>query len=106
MQVQIRVKGHLDLFWQGWFEGLQITHLEDGTSLLIGTLRDQAALYGVLWKIRDQGIALLTLTSSPVEGMPEVLSTCGKDHQTNSKMTEKGDIDIWRRMLLPDSGMW
>jgi hypothetical protein len=65
MRVQIKVKGHLALFWQEWFEGLQITHLEDGTSLLTGTLPDQAALYGVLWKLRDQSIALLAFKSSP-----------------------------------------
>jgi hypothetical protein len=64
MQVQINVKGHLDLFWQEWLEELQITHLENGTSLLTGPLQDQAALYGVLWKLRDQGIALLALKSS------------------------------------------
>jgi hypothetical protein len=44
MHVQISVKGHLALCWQEWFEGLQITHLENGTSLLTGTLQDQAAL--------------------------------------------------------------
>lgn len=65
MRVQIKVKGHLALFWQEWFEGLQITHLDDGTSLLIGTLRDQAALYGVLWKLRDQGIDLIAFKTSP-----------------------------------------
>ena len=65
MRVQINVKGHLALFWQEWFEGLQIAHLEDGTSLLTGTLQVQAALYGVLWKFREQGIALLALKSSP-----------------------------------------
>ena len=65
MRVQIKVKGHLALFWQEWFEGLQITHLDDGTSLLIGTLQDQAALYGVLWKLRDQGIALVAFKTSP-----------------------------------------
>lgn len=64
MQVQINVKGHLDLFWQEWLEGLQIAHLENGTSLLTGILQDQAALYGVLWKLRDQGIALLAFKSS------------------------------------------
>ena len=64
MRVQINVKGHLALFWQEWFEGLQITHLEDGTSLLTGSLQDQAALYGVLWKLREQGIALLAFKSS------------------------------------------
>lgn len=64
MHVEISVKGHLALRWQEWFGGLQIEHLEDGTSLLSGTLPDQSALYGVLWQLRDQGIALLAFTSS------------------------------------------
>lgn len=74
MQVQIRVKGHLDLYWQEWLEGLQITHLENGTSLLTGILKDQAALYGVLWKIREQGSALLALMSSPIEQREQVVT--------------------------------
>jgi hypothetical protein len=66
MQVQISVKGHLGFYWQEWFDGLSITHLENGTSLLSGILSDQAALYAVLWRIREQGIALLALNSSPL----------------------------------------
>ena len=52
MQCRIRVKEHLDISWQEWFEGLQITHEEEGTTLICGSLQDQAALYGVLLKIR------------------------------------------------------
>jgi hypothetical protein len=61
MRYVIRVKGHLDHFWQEWFENLSITHLKDGTSLLSGPIEDQAALYGILLKMRDLGLTLLSL---------------------------------------------
>ena len=61
MNCRIRVQGHLDCSWQEWFEGLQITCEEAGTTLCAGPLRDQAALYGVLLKIRHLNLALLSL---------------------------------------------
>lgn len=67
MRYQIRVKGHLDPDWQEWFEGLQITHEDAGTSLLSGSLQDQAALYGVLLKIIRLNLMLLSLESSETE---------------------------------------
>lgn len=73
MQCRIRVKEHLDGSWQDWFEGLQITHEQTGTTLFSGSLRDQAALYGVLLKIRQLGLSLLWLdsdASSGSEAMP------------------------------------
>jgi hypothetical protein len=57
----IRVNGHLDPFWQEWFDYLSITHEQDGTTLLSGPIHDQAALYGVLLKLRDLGLTLLSL---------------------------------------------
>jgi hypothetical protein len=59
--VSIRVKGHLDLSWQEWLEGLQIEHLPDGTSRLSGTLTDQPALSGLLTKLSRMSLALLSL---------------------------------------------
>jgi hypothetical protein len=64
MRYVIRVKGHLDTFWQVWFENLSITHERDGTTLLSGQIRDQAALYGILCKMRDLGLTLLSLEAS------------------------------------------
>ena len=61
MRYSIRIKGHLDPCWQDWFEGLTIVHEDEGTSRLTGSLRDQAALYGVLAKIRALGLTLLAL---------------------------------------------
>ena len=55
----IRVQGHLDQARSGWFDGLTITHTADGDSILSGPIADQAALHGVLLKIRDMGLSLL-----------------------------------------------
>ncbi len=55
----IRVKGHLDQERSGWFDGLAITHTTNGETLLAGPIVDQAALHGVLAKIRDLGLSLL-----------------------------------------------
>ena len=58
MVYQIKVKGHLVPHWTDWFEGLTIT-LEDGNTLLTGPVIDQAALHGLLKKVRDLGMPLL-----------------------------------------------
>jgi hypothetical protein len=58
---QIRVKGHLGHEWTDWFEGLTITLEEDGNTLLTGPVVDQAALHGLLKKVRDLGMPLLSV---------------------------------------------
>ncbi len=58
---QIRIKGHLGPQWTDWFEGLAITLEEDGDTLLTGPIVDQAALYGLLRKVRDLGIPLVSV---------------------------------------------
>lgn len=58
---QIVVKGHLDSEWSDWFEGLTIALLDNGETILSGPVVDQAALHGVLIKIRDLGLPLLSL---------------------------------------------
>ena len=60
---QIRIKGHLSEQWMDWFEGLTITLEENGNSLLTGQVIDQAALHGILKKIRDLGMPLISLNS-------------------------------------------
>ena len=59
----IRLKGHLGSHWSAWFENLTITNEPNGESLLCGRLADQAALHGVLIKIRDLGLPLLAVTT-------------------------------------------
>ena len=62
---EIRLKGHLDDRWADWFGGLTITLEEDGNTLLTGPVIDQAALHGLLKKVRDLGMPLISV--SPVE---------------------------------------
>jgi hypothetical protein len=61
MFYQIRVKGHLGHEWTDWLEGFAITLEEDGDTLLTGPIVDQAALYGLLRKVRDLGIPLVSV---------------------------------------------
>ncbi len=58
---QIRIKGHLGPHWADWFEGLTLTLEATGETLLTGPVIDQAALYGVLRKVRDVGLPLLSV---------------------------------------------
>lgn len=60
---EIRIKGHLETRWTEWFDGLVITLEEDGNTLLSGAVADQAALHGLLKKVRDIGLPLLTVSS-------------------------------------------
>jgi hypothetical protein len=59
---EIRVAGHLDSRWAAWFDGLSLTHHSDGTTILRGAVVDQAALHGLLQKVRDTGLPLLSVT--------------------------------------------
>lgn len=60
---EIRVKGHLDGHWSEWFDGLVISNLENGEAMLSGEIVDQAALHGVLVKVRDLNLPLVSVTS-------------------------------------------
>jgi len=68
----IRVKGHLDPSWSAWFDDLTITNEDNGEAVLAGSIVDQAALHGLLIKVRDLGLALIAVnpvaTSKPDEG--------------------------------------
>ena len=74
-QYEIRLKGHLDTRWAESFEHMSFTHASDGTTTLAGPLVDQAALYGLLRKVRDLGLPLLSvilIDPKPADG-PDVL---------------------------------
>jgi len=60
-QYEIRVGGHLDGHWTSWFDGLTFTHENDGTTTLHALVPDQAALHGLLTKVRDLGATLISV---------------------------------------------
>jgi hypothetical protein len=60
-QCEIRIKGHLDGKWADWFEGMTITQADNGETVLRGLVVDQAALYGLLRRVRDLGLPLLSV---------------------------------------------
>jgi len=59
---EIRLRGHLETRWAAWFDGLTISHEHDGSTVLSGSIVDQAALHGLLQKVRDIGLPLVALT--------------------------------------------
>jgi hypothetical protein len=65
---EIRLKGHLDDRWADWFGGMTITLKDNGDTLLTGSVIDQAALYGLLRKVRDLGLPLLSVNRVEKEG--------------------------------------
>ena len=58
---EIRLKGHLDTRWASWFEGMTIILTEEGDTVLAGPVADQAALHGLLKKVRDLGLLLISV---------------------------------------------
>ena len=86
-QYEIRIKGHLDDKWADWFEGLTITRADNGETLLRGSVVDQAALHGVLRKVRDLGLPLLSVVQverKPANGPDGNTDT---DHNRSNKET-------------------
>lgn len=66
---RIRIQGHLDSQWTDWFDQMTITLEEDGNSLLTGTVVDQAALHGLLKKIRDLGLTLISICPENLDSL-------------------------------------
>ncbi|MDH5721189.1 MAG: hypothetical protein OEZ13_11340 [Spirochaetia bacterium] len=69
---QIKIKGHLDSNWAGWFDGFQVNTEENGHTLLTGEVADQAALHGLLRKVRNSGMTLLSVNQI---NLPEAAET-------------------------------
>jgi len=69
-QYQIRIKGHLDDHWSEWLGGLTFAQHPDGTTTLSGEIVDRAALYGVLKKLEDMGLSLISVNEVEQESMP------------------------------------
>jgi hypothetical protein len=82
---EVVVKGQLDSDWSGWFEGLTITHNDRDESLFSGRIRDQAAFYGLLAKVRDMGLTLVSVKYTAGESPKE-----DTDSDNNSSAQDKG----------------
>lgn len=65
LSYQIRIQGHLDRQWAAWFADMTITWADSGETILTGPVVDQAALYGLLRKVRDLGLPLIAVTQLP-----------------------------------------
>ena len=87
MIYQIRLKGHLSSQWTDWFGGLAITREESGDTLLTGPVIDQAALYGLLRKVRDLGMSLISVNCI------EVNQVNGSDSSDTQVKSEEGSRD-------------
>jgi hypothetical protein len=83
MIYQIRIKGHLDPQWTDWFEGLSISLEEEGDTLLTGPVIDQSALHGLLKKVRDLGMTLVSVNQVQ----------CNETHSYSSKKETKNEYD-------------
>jgi hypothetical protein len=87
---QIRIEGHLGPEWMDWFEGLTLIQAENGETLLTGPVIDQAALYGLLKKVRDLGMFLVAVNRiGPFELEELAIQQIHKNHS-------KGESDVHR----------
>jgi hypothetical protein len=84
MIYQIRLEGHLGPHWTDWFEGLTLTREDNGDTLLTGSVVDQAALYGLLRKVRDLGLPLISVIQvDPKQANgPDVNANTDHNHST------------------------
>ncbi len=61
---EIRIRGHLDNRWSAWFDGMELIADDDGSTLIRGRVVDQAALHGLIQKVRDLGLTLISVTDT------------------------------------------
>jgi hypothetical protein len=87
---KIRVKGHLDGRWSEWFDGLEITNLQNAETMLSGDIVDQAALHGVLAKVGDLNLALVAVSSEgPQHQDPDIRPAWHYTDQARSGRTSR-----------------
>ena len=67
---EIRLRGHLDIRWATWFDGLTLTSCADGTTTIRGPVADQSALHGLLQKVRDMGLPLISVARTEQDHPP------------------------------------
>ncbi len=76
-RVEITIKKRIDFNWSEWFEGMTIQHTDQDETILTGTVVDQAALYGLLTKLRNLGLSLVSVNSTEVTNREEAASATG-----------------------------
>lgn len=64
---EIRIQGHLETRWAAWFDGMRLTNASDGSTVVHGIVTDQAALHGLLQRVRDLGLPLISVTRSETD---------------------------------------
>jgi hypothetical protein len=67
LQVEIRVKGQIAEHWSSWFEDMTLTYTDEGETVLSGAVADESALYGLIAKLRDLGLPLVSVDSAEIE---------------------------------------
>ena len=80
-QYEVRVNGQLGCRWAAWFDGLTLTADADGSTVIRGPLEDQAALHGLIQKLRDLGLPLVSLNRIPLD--PTTTTGDSPDHERN-----------------------
>ena len=103
---EIRIAGHLDAHWADWFDGMSITLEEDGTTLLSGPVPDQPVLYGLLRKVRDLGLPLVSVNQITVTLSQQILNKKRSNTKmnTNNMTTEMEDIKVSLKLKL--AALW
>jgi hypothetical protein len=86
---EIRLRGHLDSRWAAWFDGLSLTTDNDGTTVVSGPVADQAALHGLLQKVRDVGLPLVSVVQ--VRPDPSDVTTVAARTLTDSQQSTQGE---------------
>jgi hypothetical protein len=86
---EIRLQGHLDARWAAWFDGLSLSHDSNGTSVLFGPIADQAALHGLLRRVRDLGLPLLSVMQVDPKQANDPDVNAGTDHTRLNKETDR-----------------
>ena len=88
---EIRLTGHLDARWAAWFDGLTVGQQGDGTTLISGPIADQAALHGLLQRVRDLGLPLVSVTRDETDP-PTTLGTGQADVADANSETGVGGL--------------
>jgi hypothetical protein len=88
---EIRLKGRLDSSWAGWLGGMSLTHTSDGTTVVAGRVADQAALHGLLQRLRDIGVTLISINESEVAVVtrPDASTGAEADSATTPRQTTR-----------------